>query len=99
MYATLGQALYRDLVAQGFLGYQQSQHPRTKAQIEAEEDDQLEALHWTDELYSGKSVLFITPSRIGRPHVVCLNKISLAMTIGLSFAPLMVCSTPPNRNK
>ncbi|RHY09451.1 hypothetical protein DYB36_000955, partial [Aphanomyces astaci] len=96
MCATLGRALYRDLVARGFHVHPQSQYPRKSVMAEHEEDDRLEALHWTHQLNSGKLVLFITPGSVGRPHGVCLNEISLAMTIGLNFVPLMIrqCEIP-----
>ncbi|CAK4111316.1 unnamed protein product [Aphanomyces euteiches] len=92
----LGQRLYRDLVAQGFQVHPLSQHPLTKGMTKEQEYARLDALHWTHALKTGKLVLFVTPGSVGRPHGVCLNEISLAMTLGLNFVPLMIrqCEIP-----
>ncbi|KAF0685841.1 Aste57867_22316 [Aphanomyces stellatus] len=94
--AKLASRLYADLVAQGFDVHPLSQKPLAKNLSKEDEYARLDALHWTHATNAGKLVLFITPGSVGRPHGVCLNEISLAMTIGLSFVPLMVrqCEIP-----
>jgi hypothetical protein len=82
----LARRLYQDLSTIGFLVYKP----------QADQEDRQEAIRWTASEKNGKMILLVTPESVGRPHGVCLNDISAAMSAGLGFVPLMIrqCEIP-----
>ncbi|EQC34663.1 hypothetical protein SDRG_07983, partial [Saprolegnia diclina VS20] len=92
----LARRLYTDLTAAGFAIHDVSLQPLRPRMAAEHEDARRKALDWAQEEKNGKLVLFITPGSVGRPHGVCLNEISLAMSKGLGFVPLMLrpCEIP-----
>ncbi|KAF0719575.1 Aste57867_944 [Aphanomyces stellatus] len=101
--APLAKKLHADLTAQGMidrlvtikhanikLGF--SIHPHL-APSPLEPHARRDAITWAA---SGKMILLLTPQSVGRPHGVCLNDISAAMSSNVGFVPLMVrpCEIP-----
>ncbi|OQS01464.1 hypothetical protein ACHHYP_00765 [Achlya hypogyna] len=94
--ADLARQLYNDMTDAGLAVHPMSLRPLTALMSAEDEDARRQALDWAQADNSGKLVLFITPGSVGRPHGVCLNEISLAISKGLGFVPLMVrpCEIP-----
>ncbi|KDO21803.1 hypothetical protein SPRG_12621 [Saprolegnia parasitica CBS 223.65] len=85
--APLAMKLHADLTADGFLIHA---HCAPSPLLPHARRD---AITWAE---TGKMLLFLTPQSVGRPHGVCLNDISAAMSSNVGFVPLMVrqCEIP-----
>ncbi|OQS06695.1 hypothetical protein THRCLA_01286 [Thraustotheca clavata] len=85
--APLAMKLHADLTTKGFLIH--SHCVPSPLLPHARRD----AISWAE---SGKMILFLTPQSVGRPHGVCLNDISAAMSSNVGFVPLMIrqCEIP-----
>ncbi|EQC38146.1 hypothetical protein SDRG_04575 [Saprolegnia diclina VS20] len=85
--APLAMKLHADLTAEGFLIHA---HCAPSPLLPHARRD---AITWAE---TGKMILFLTPQSVGRPHGVCLNDISAAMSSNVGFVPLMIrqCEIP-----